>query len=88
MDTVWFDFVQILGILVDVSVSKLLDLETFPFFRWFRIQYRKNLVSKKISDSVLKISSIGKSIGFSIEKNWYRKKVLDSVSSHTARRDP
>ena len=38
------------------SVSKL-----FHFFRWYRIRYRKNLVSKKVSDSVSK-------------KNWYRKK--------------
>ena len=80
MDTVWFDFVQILGILGDFSVSKLLGFETFTFFRWFRIRYRKNLVSKKVSDSVLKISGIGKSFGFGIENIWYRKKVSDSVS--------
>ena len=92
MDTVWFSFVQILGILGDVSVSKLLGFETFPFFRWFRIRYRKNLVSKKVSDSVLKIFGIGKSIGFGIGKIWYRKKVSDSVSfrfwvsSHTDRK--
>ena len=47
-----FSVVQILGILGDVSVSKLLGFETFPFFRWFRFQYRKNLVSKKVLDSV------------------------------------
>ena len=74
MDTVWFNFVQILGILGDVSVSKLLGFETFPFFKWFRIRYRKNLVSEKVSDSVLKIFGIGKSIGFGIGKFWYRKK--------------
>ena len=39
-----FRFVQILG---DVSVLKLLGFETFPFLRWFRIRYRKKLVSKK-----------------------------------------
>ena len=37
-------------------------------------------VSKKVSDSVLKISGIGKSIGFGIERIRYRKKVSDSVS--------
>ena len=36
----------------DVSVSKLLGFETFPFFWWFRIRYRKILVSEKVSDSV------------------------------------
>ena len=51
----------------DVSVSKLLGFETFPFFRWFRFRYRKKF-------------GIEKSIGFGIEKNWYRKKVSDSVS--------
>ena len=59
-----FGFVQILGILGDVSVSKLLGFETFPFFRWFRIRYRKNLVSKKVSDSVSEKFGIGKSFGF------------------------
>ena len=76
-----YGLVQILGILGDVSVSKLLGFETFPFFRWFRIRYRKILVSKKVSDSVLKIFVIGKSIGFGIGIIWYRKKVSDSVSS-------
>ena len=47
-----FGFVQILGILGDVSVSKFLGFETFLFFRWFWIRYRKNLVSEKVSDSV------------------------------------
>ena len=74
MDRVWFSFVQILGILGDVSVSKLLGFETFPFFRWFWIRYRKILVSEKVSDSVLKIFGIRKSIGFGIVKIWYRKK--------------
>ena len=40
-------FVQILGILGEVSVSKQLCFETFPFFAWFRIRYRKNLVSER-----------------------------------------
>ena len=65
MDTVWFGFVQILGILGDVSVSKLLGFETFFFFRWFRIRYLKKLVSKKVSDSVLKKFGIRKSFGLS-----------------------
>ena len=67
------------------SVSKL-----FQFFGWYRIRYRKNVVSKKVSDSVSKKFGIEKSIGFGIEEIWYRKKVSDSVSfrfwvsSHTA----
>ena len=62
-----FGFVQIWGILGDVSVSKLLDFNTFPLFRWYRIRYQKNirfnikfcfkkvseLVSEKVSVSVL-----------------------------------
>ena len=61
----------------DVSVSKLLGFETFPFFDGFgfgiekiwyrkkyRIRYRKNLVSKKVSDSVSEKFGIGKSFGF------------------------
>ena len=43
----------------DVSVSKLLGFETFPFF-WV------------VSDSVSEKFGIEKSIGFGIEKNWYR----------------
>ena len=74
MGTIRFGFVQILGILGDVSVSKLLGFETFPFLRWFWIQYQKNLVSKKISDSVSEKFGIEKSIGFGIENIWYRKK--------------
>merc|ERR1712032_671445 len=58
------------GILGDVSFSKVLGIETFPFFRWFRIRYRKNLVSKKVSDSVSKKFGIEKSIGFGIGKNF------------------
>ena len=38
------------------------------------------MVSKKVSVSVSKKIGIEKSIGFGIEKNWYRKKVSDSVS--------
>jgi len=69
-----YGFVQILGILGDVSVSKLLGFETFPFFGWFRIRYRKILVLKKVSVSVSKKFGIEKSIGFGIGKIWYRKK--------------
>ena len=49
----------------DVSVSKLLGFDTFPFFGWFRIQYRKNLVLKK-------------RMGFGIKKIWirYRKNLV------------
>ena len=63
----------------DVSVSKLLGFETFPFFWWFRIRYRKILESKKVSVSVSEKFGIKKSIGFGIGKIWYRKKVSDSV---------
>ena len=56
------------------------SFKTFVFFWWFRIRYRKNLVSKKVSDSVSKKLGIEKSIGFGIGKIWYRKKVSDSVS--------
>ena len=62
----------------DVSVSKLLGFETFPFF----------LV---VSDSVSKKFGIEKSIGFGIGKIWYRIKVSESVSfrfwvsSHTVK---
>ena len=40
----------------DISVSKLLGFETFPFFLWYRYRFRKFLVSKK-------------SIGIGFEKN-------------------
>ena len=64
-----FGFVQILGILGDVSVSKLFHfLDSFGFGiekiccrKKYRIWYRKNLLLKK-------------SIGFGIEKIWYQKK--------------
>ena len=45
-----YGLVQILGILGDVSVLKLLGFETFPFFRWFRIRYCKILVSDSVSE--------------------------------------
>ena len=51
------------------SVSKL-----FKFFEWYRIHYQKNLVSKKVSDSVSEKIGIEKSIGFVIRKIWYQKK--------------
>ena len=51
----------------DISVSKLLDFETFPIF-WM------------VSDSVSKKFGIEKSIGFGIGKNLVSKKVSDSVS--------
>ena len=79
MDTVWFSFVQILDILGDVSVSKLLGFETFPFFRWFRIRYWKNLVSKKSIGFGIENILYQKSIGFGIGRIWYREKVSDSV---------
>ena len=45
----------------DVSVSKLLGLETFPIFGIVSDSVSKNLVSKKVSHLVS-------------EKNWYREK--------------
>ena len=45
----------------DISVSKLLGFETFPFFLM-------------VSVSVSEIFGIEKSIGIGFEKNWYRKK--------------
>ena len=63
----------------DISVSKLLGFKTFPF-SWFWVSYQKNLVSKKVLDSVSKKFDINKSIGFSIEKFGINKNVLDSVS--------
>jgi len=53
----------------DISVSKLLGFETFPFFLM-------------VSVSVSKIFGIEKSIGIGFEKIWYRKKVSVSVSKH------
>ena len=61
-----FGFVQILGILEDISVLKCFGFKTLPFSggfgfgikkNWYRkkyrFQYRQNLVSEKVSDSVL-----------------------------------
>ena len=50
-----------LGAECDISVSKLLGFETFPFFLM-------------VSVSVSEIFGIEKSIGIGFEKNWYRKK--------------
>ena len=58
----------------DISVSKLLGFETFPFFWWYRIRFRKFLVSKKVSDSVSFFFGIEKSIGFGFKIFWYQKK--------------
>ena len=41
---------------------------------------KNNLVSKKVSGSILNKFGIEKSIGFGIGTIWYRKKVSDSVS--------
>ena len=59
----------------DVSVSKLLGFETFPLFWWYRIRFRKFLVSKKVSDSVSKFFGIEKSIGFGFDFFWFRKSI-------------
>ena len=54
-------------------VSKL-----FHIFGWYRIRYRKNLVSKKYRIRYWKKIGIEESIWFRIEKSWYTK-VSDSV---------
>ena len=69
-----FGFVQIWGILGDILVSKLLGFETFPFFRWFRFRYRKNLVSEKVSDSVSKKFGIEKKYRIRYWKNLVSEK--------------
>ena len=61
-----FGFVQIWGILSDISVSKLLGFETFPFFLM-------------VSVSVSEIFGIEKSIGIGFEKKLVLKK-YESVS--------
>ena len=45
------------------------------FRKKYRYRFRKFLVSKKVSVSVSENFGIEKSIGFGIEKFWYRKKV-------------
>ena len=69
MDMIRFSFVQILDILGDVSVSKLLGFKTFPFFRWLQIRNWKNLVSKKSIGFGIENILYQKSIGFGIGKN-------------------
>ena len=59
----------------DISVSKL-----FQFFGWYRIQYWKNLVSKKVSDSVLEKKWYQKKYRIQYWKNLVSKKVSDLVS--------
>ena len=49
------------------------------FRKKYRYRFRKFLVSKKVSVSVSENFGIEKSIGFGIEKFWYRKKVSVSV---------
>ena len=75
-----YGLVQILGILGDVSVSKLLGFETFPFFRWFRIRYRKNLVSKKVSDSVSEKFGIGKKFRIRFRSDFGYRHTLPSIT--------
>ena len=77
-------FVQILGILGEVSVSKQLGFEIFPFFGWFRIRYRKNLVSTKISDSVSKKFGIAKKIWIRFRSDFgYRHTLLENGMEST-----
>ena len=53
--------------------QNFLILKLFYFFWWFRIQYRKKLVSEKVLDSVSKNIDIEKSIRFGIGNIWYWK---------------
>ena len=53
----------------DISVSKLLGFETFPFFLMVSVSVSKNF-------------GIEKSIGIGFEKFWYRKKVSVLVSKN------
>ena len=75
-----FGFVQILG-------DKTSQFWNFSICLWFQILYRKNLVSKNVSDLVLKKFGIG----YGIRQILYRKQVLNLVlfrfwvSSHTDR---
>ena len=68
----------------DISVSKLLGFETFPFFmilvfvlNFFKYRkkyrFRKKMVLKKVLLLVLKVFGIDKSIGISFEKNLLNK---------------
>ena len=43
------------------------------FFWWYRNRYQKNLVPKRVSESVSKKYGTEKSLGISIENIWYRK---------------
>ena len=78
----------------DISVSKLLGFETFPFFlmvsvsvseifgieKSIGIGFEKKLVSEKVSVSVSIFFGIEKSIGIGFEKNLVLKNMYESVS--------
>ena len=79
-----------------VPVSKLFQffnsigfcIEIFLYGNKYRIWYQKKLVSKKVSDAVLKKIGYRKSIGIGIKNIWYRKKIwiwfcLDFGYCHT-----
>ena len=71
---IWIDMFFITDDIItecDISVSKLLGFETFPFFLWYRYRFRIFLVSKKVSVLVSKKIGIGKSIGIGFKKIWH-----------------
>ena len=57
-----------------------IHIDTQEYRKKYRYRFRKNLVSKKVSVSVLKIFGIDKSIGIGFGKKLVSKKVSDSVS--------
>ena len=76
-----YKYIQLISIGPLTGVIVLILLLIIMQF-WYRKKYwyrfRKILVSKKVLDSVSEKFGIKISIGFGIEKNWHRKKVLDS----------
>ena len=49
------------------------------FFWWYRNRYRKNLVPKKVLESVSKKFGTEKSLGIGNGKIWYRKEVSEPI---------
>ena len=67
----------------DISVSKLLGFETFPFFLMLSVSVSKIFgIKKKYRYWFRKNFGIEKSINNGFGKFWYQKKVLVSVSKH------
>ena len=58
------------------------DVSPVAMFVWYRNRSRKNLVPKKVSESVSKKMSTEKSLGIGLDKFWYQKKVSELVSKN------